>query len=674
MPAEPSTSSPTLTEQRLRTLLSVSMTLAQATTEAEARGRILAALAGGLGWPLAAYFEPDPQSGRLRCVTTWSAAAGTGAAVDYNEETRTVSFAPGEGLPGRVWASGQPLWARDVKEEPAWVRSALARRIGLGSVLLVPVRGSRGVGGVIELAALGIRDVDEPLYQMTASVGEQLGQFLERERVEAIARATEARSRAILDSALDAVVAIDHHGCITEFNPASERIFGFRRENVLGRSLGDVIVPPDLREAHRQGFRRYIETGAARVLGQRLELPALRADGSVFPCELYIVRIPQDGPPAFTSFLRDISDRKKQEAALRSSEARVRALVEHMLEGLIVANADGVVQELNPAAQRMFGYSRDEIVGQSIRRLMPEDEAASPDALSQAYERAVGRTSEWQARRKSGELFPMELQLWDFETEDGRFLAGHVRDLSARHEVDRLKKEFVATVSHELRTPLTSLRGSLGLLTAGVVGPLPPDTLRMVEIAERNTVRLIDLINGILDLERLGSGSVPLRPAPTPLGRVLERAHEAVAALAQQAGVALDLPPTPVVVQGDADRLVQLVVNLLGNAIKFSPAGTRVEVSVAEEGDAARTTVLDRGRGVPAEMREAIFERFRQVEGSDSRREGGTGLGLAICRTIVEQHGGTIGVEPREGGGSVFWFTLPLAVSAVGSEPGDLPR
>jgi signal transduction histidine kinase len=128
------------------------------------------------------------------------------------------------------------------------------------------------------------------------------------------------------------------------------------------------------------------------------------------------------------------------------------------------------------------------------------------------------------------------------------------------------------------------------------------------------------------------------------------------------------------VVQGDADRLVQLVVNLLGNALKFSPAGTRVEVSVAEEGDAARTTVLDRGRGVPAEMREAIFEAFRQVEGTDARREGGTGLGLAICRAIVEQHGGTIGVEPREGGGSVFRFTLPLAVSAVGSEPGDLPR
>jgi PAS domain S-box-containing protein len=650
-----------LAEERLRTLLSVSMTLAQAATEKEAKERILAALAGGLSWPLAAYFEPDTGADRLRCVATWSAAAGTPEAVEYDRETRAVSFASGEGLPGRVWSSGRPLWARDVREETAWIRSALAHRIGLGSVLLIPVRGSRGILGVVELASLAVREVDEALYQMVVSVGEQLGQFLERERAEAAARATEARSQAILGSALDAVLAVDHHGCLTEFNPASERTFGWRREEVLGRPLGDVIVPPELRQAHHEGFRRYLETGEARVLGRRLELPALRKDGSTFPCELSIVRISQEGPPAFTGFLRDISDRKKQEEALRASEARTRALVEHMVEGLIVANDEGIIQQANPAAQRMFGYTADELLGQSIRRLLPDEEAALPDALARAYERAAGRTTEWQARRKSGELFPMELQLWDFETTEGRFLAGHVRDLSSRHEVDRLKKEFVTTVSHELRTPLTSLRGSLGLLTAGVVGPLPPETLRMVEIAERNTVRLIELINGILDLERLGSGAVPLRLEPTPLGAVLERAHEAVAALAEQAGVQLDVPTTPLRVRGDAGRLVQLLVNLLGNALKFSPAGARSEVSVAEEAGEARTEVLDRGRGVPAEMREAIFEPFRQVEGTDARSRGGTGLGLAICRTIVEQHGGRIGVGPREGGGSRFWFTLPLA-------------
>jgi PAS domain S-box-containing protein len=524
---------------------------------------------------------------------------------------------------------------------------------------------------VLELADFAVRPTDAPLLELLTSVGEQLGRFLDRERAEVERSVSEARSQAILASALDAVVAIDHHGCITEFNPAAERIFGFRRDRVLGHPMSEVLVPPDLRDAHRKGLSRYLETEEPRVLGQRLELPAVRADGTAVPCELYIVRIPQEGPPAFTAFLRDITNRKQQEEALRASEARIRALVERMLEGLIVTDADGVIQELNPAAQAMFGYSREEAAGQSIRLFMPPELAEAPDSLSTAYELAVGRTTEWQAQRKSGELFPMELQLWDFETSEGRLLAGYVRDLSERHEVDRLKKEFVATVSHELRTPLTSLRGSLGLLTSGVVGSLPPDTLKMIEIAERNTVRLIDLINGILDLERLGTGAGQLSLAPMPLADAIEQAHEAVAALARKADVAIDPHRTDLVVHADERRLVQVLVNLLGNAIKFSSAGSGVEMEVDETDGHARVRGLDRGLGVPAEMQEAIFEPFRQVEGSDARREGGSGLGLAISRAIVEQHGGTIGVMPRERGGSVFWFTLPFppAEADEGSAP-----
>jgi PAS domain S-box-containing protein len=655
-------------EQRLSALLAVSAALASSKTGAEARERIVTALAEGLGWPLGAFWGPDEDGARLVCLATWSAAPAERASAAYETETRDTTFTATEGLPGRVWASGQPLWTRDVREETAWVRTALARQIGLATVLLVPVRGARRVRGVIELAALDVRETDQTLFGAVQGVGEQLGQFLDREEAEEQRRVSEARSQAILASALDAVVAIDHKGRITEFNPASERIFGFRRDEVLGQSMGDVLVPPHLRDAHRNGLQRYLDTEEPHVLGQRLELPARHADGSLIPCELYIVRIPQEGPPAFTAFLRDITERKEQEEALRSSEARTRALVDRMLEGLIVTDPDGVIQDLNPAGQRIFGYAREEIVGQSVRTLMPPEHAATPDALSRAYESSVGRVTEWPARRKSGEIFPMELQLWEFDTAEGRLLAGYVRDLSERHEIDRLKKEFVGTVSHELRTPLTSLRGSLGLLTSGVVGSLPPDTLKMVEIAERNTVRLIDLINGILDLERLGTGAVQLILAPTPLAEAIEKAHEAVAALAREAEVTIDRPRTDHVVNADEQRLVQVLVNLLGNAIKFSSAGSGVELEVDVTDGRARVRVLDRGRGVPGEMQQAIFEPFRQVEGTDARREGGSGLGLAISRAIVEQHGGRIGVEPREGGGSVFWFTLPLPSAAAGTE------
>jgi signal transduction histidine kinase len=181
-------------------------------------------------------------------------------------------------------------------------------------------------------------------------------------------------------------------------------------------------------------------------------------------------------------------------------------------------------------------------------------------------------------------------------------------------------------------------------------------------------VRLIDLINDILDLERMEAGQLSLDRQPTLLVTVLEGARETVEALAGQHEVALEVPSPDAVVLGDRDRLIQVVVNLLSNAIKFSPRGTRVRVDARLAGRRVRVAVSDEGRGVPPELREQIFEPFRQVEGSDARHKGGTGLGLAICRSIVEQHGGAIGVEGREGPGATFWFTIPTAEAAPGND------
>jgi len=223
-------------------------------------------------------------------------------------------------------------------------------------------------------------------------------------------------------------------------------------------------------------------------------------------------------------------------------------------------------------------------------------------------------------------------------------------------------------VSHELRTPLTSLRGSLGLLTLGVLGELPGPAREVVSIAERNTTRLVSLINDILDLERIQAGQLALDQRPTPLAAVLRSARETVDALAGQHEIAIEVPDADDLVLGDHDRLVQVAVNLLSNAIKFSPPGSPVLVEARREGHMVRVSVSDRGRGVPATLREAIFEPFRQVESNDARLKGGSGLGLSICRAIVEQHGGTIGVEAHDGPGATFWFTLPAAESVPAPE------
>jgi PAS domain S-box-containing protein len=346
--------------------------------------------------------------------------------------------------------------------------------------------------------------------------------------------------------------------------------------------------------------------------------------------------------------------------ALRESNDRMHALMDSMLEGLITISDRNVIEQVNPAAEAMFEYSAAELVGQHLKILMPQALAAQADQfLKDVAQRALGRITEWDGRRKSGEIFRFELGLFAFQTPEGHHFAGHLRDISERKKLEKMKREFVATVSHELRTPLTSIRGSLSLLAGGALGELPDEARDVVVIAERNTVRLIALINDILDLERVESAKLELKLEEVPLAVVLERALESVRGFAEQQGIALTAPPTQARVVADADRLVQVLVNLLSNAVKFSqPAGT-VSLAVAEIGGHAEVSVRDQGRGVPAHRREAIFERFGQVESSDARQKGGTGLGLAICKAIVEQHGGKIGVVSEPGRGSTFWFRIP---------------
>ncbi len=353
-------------------------------------------------------------------------------------------------------------------------------------------------------------------------------------------------------------------------------------------------------------------------------------------------------------------DRARAAQALSASEAQTRAVVENMMEALIVVDDRSIVRAMNPAAQRVFGYKAEELVGRPLALLVPESVAPDPSLfLREARRRALGRITEWEGRRKNGEVFPLELSLFEFRTPEGRRFAGSIREISERREVERLKKEFVSTVSHELRTPLTSIRGSLGLLAGGVLGELPPQAAEVIAVAERNVLRLVRLINDILDLERFDSGRIEMHFEAVPLDSIFTRSLEAVRSFAEQEGVTLETSPAAARVWADGDRLVQVLVNLLSNAVKFSPRGGVVSLSASREDEWSRVSVRDQGRGIPASFREAIFERFRQVEASDARQKGGSGLGLAICKTIIEQHGGSIGVESEEGKGSVFWFRLP---------------
>jgi PAS domain S-box-containing protein len=380
--------------------------------------------------------------------------------------------------------------------------------------------------------------------------------------------------------------------------------------------------------------------------------------------------LPQPDPMLLEAFLAvgsqvaQLLERDAADGALRASEERMRAVLENMLEGLIVSDPSGTILSLNSAAEQMLGFKSWELVGENLAMLLPRSVQDPARFLSDAMQRALGRVTEWDLRRKNGEMFRCELTLYEFQTPTGRNYAGHVRDISEKRKLERMKKEFVATVSHELRTPLTSIRGSLSLLSAGAMGPLDPEALEVVQIAERNAIRLIALINDILDLERLESGRLDLEIKPHDVADVVTRAIDSVAGMAQTRGVRIATGPAPGRFMGDPERLVQVLVNLLSNAVKFSPDGAVVNVDCAALDHSVEVRVKDQGRGIPASYRDLIFNRFQQVEASDSRQKGGSGLGLAICKSIVEQHGGTIGFESEHGHGSTFWFRIPQPAEA----------
>ncbi|MGN6167797.1 MAG: PAS domain S-box protein [Solirubrobacteraceae bacterium] len=264
-------------------------------------GRLLDAIGGSLGWDFGAWWEVAPDGSKLLCIETWRSSSLRDRAFELL--SRQTVFGLGEGLPGRVCATGEPSWIVDVAEDLNFPRARGAAGAGLHSAFAFPVQSAGGGLGAIEMFAAQIRVPDEELLQTMASLGSQLGQLIERRRAEAAVRESNERRRAILEAALDAVITIDEHGRVVEFNPAAERTFGYARAETVGQDMADLIVPPSLRARHRAAFQRLVRTGEPRVIDQRLELIGMQADRSEFPVELTITRIDLPGPPMFTGLV-----------------------------------------------------------------------------------------------------------------------------------------------------------------------------------------------------------------------------------------------------------------------------------------------------------------------------------------------------------------------------------
>ncbi len=483
-------------------------------------------------------------------------------------------------------------------------------------------------------------------------------------------------------------------------NPAFTRMSGYTLEEVLGKTPR-ILQGQKTDRATLDRIRTALETWQP----VRVDLINYHKDGTEFWVEMSIVPISDKNGwfSHWVSVQRDISDRKQAEAALQQlnellerrvlqrtreleisqaelgeSEALFRSLSESSPVGIFKIDAEGKCTYTNPRCQAIGGFPSASALGKGWMRFVHrEDLKLILSEWSQSRSLDGDFSCEFRHIQPKGTIRICQVKIAPIFAGGGQLIGyvGTVIDITESREIEKMKNEFISIVSHELRTPLASIRGSLGLLAAGVLKNKPETAKQMLEIASNETERLVRLVNDILDLERLEASQVTIVKQWCDAQVLMRKSAEAVLSVAAENQIDLAILPATAQIWADPDRIVQMLVNLLSNAIKFSAPGSTVTVRVEDLGDslpdsyASRVLfeVKDRGRGIPADKLETIFGRFQQVDASDSRQKGGTGLGLAICRSIVQQHGGRIWAESVVSEGSSFYFTLPAPFEGEGS-------
>ncbi len=481
----------------------------------------------------------------------------------------------------------------------------------------------------------------------------------EQRRSEEALRASEARYRALVESSPNGVAIHQEEKCVF-INPAGARLLGAHKpEELLGKFALD-LVHPDYREIARQRIQRSLaEWQPAPPLEEKL----IRLDGSVIDVEVTAVPIMYEGGrPAMQVVFHDITERKRMEEELKASEERYRDLFENANDGIYILDRAGRILALNRKAEEITGYKLDEVFGQSYTLLLPpgpERKKARRAFLKNM--RGEPDKNELTITRKDGRNVILELStrpIWH----DGQIVGiqGIGRDITERKELESFKSEFISTVSHELRTPLTSIKGYVDLVLAGDVGPLTPEQKEFLTIVSQNTTRLTELINDLLEIERLESGRIEFEFAVLDLAEVLHNVARSLQVNAQQKGLEFITEIAPgLKVRGDRDRLAQVFLNLINNAIKYTPAGTVELKAYRDEDDMVVVAVRDSGIGISESDMKKLFQKFFRADDPYVRKAGGTGLGLSIAKAIVERHHGTITVTSQLGQGSTFTVRLP---------------
>jgi PAS domain S-box-containing protein len=489
-----------------------------------------------------------------------------------------------------------------------------------------------------------------------------------RQMVQSIADAS-LRERAMVDNAADVIFSLDANGKFIKVSPASTRVWGYEPEDLIGSRFSLVLLADDVEAASKTIKDISSGAGAGTV---SFENRVQRKDGTVVDMRWSAQWV--SSQKALFCVAHDITERKVAEDLLRANETRVKAILDNMLVGLVMTDQSGRIESVNSRTRQLFGYDEHELIGLHYDTLFSYEKEVSDGAgqdmmiVEEVKKPSMGRMLELQAKRKDDSCFPAEVTLSEFDSPEGRHLMLNLLDITERHEVERLKKEFLSMVSHDLRSPLSSVLTSLSLLSVGAFGSLNKDGQELLVHSENELNWLMQLTKDLLDIARMEAGKLDLRWGKVRVSTICEKAVMAIQGSAQQRKITLDLPEQDYLLKADGDRLTQVLVHLLSEAIRNSTDESKIEISAHIDGSEIELRVSQPAMHISSSYLKLVDDKALMMPGQTTREKRSSSLELAICKKIIEGHKGSLGASSDTRKGSALWFRVPY-IPGLASRP-----
>ncbi len=674
---------------------------AESASVTEASTRVLEAVCDRLGWQFGAFWRVDPQANRVRCIDVSCRKEGL---VPFIEASRRAAFPPGVGLPGRVWAADRPAWVPDVTRDDNFPRAPFALQVGLHGAFGFPIRSRNRITGVMEFFSQAIEEPDEELLGLMATIGSQVGQLMARREAEEAVRASEARKaaisaeleatnetlrareeqlRLITDAAPALISYVDVHSCYRLNNRAYETWFGRSPESIRGKHMREVLG-----EAAWERLRPHVEAALSGKQVAFEEPMPYKEGGTRWVSVTYTPHRGRDGAvEGFVVLVFDVTERKRAEADFRYLMEHARCLIWHAYVEARQPPATGYHWDVQvfdeEAAQRFLPLEIPPGQTYPIAFFLnkpPEDRVMVDRNAAAAFE--AGRDyyrQEYRCRRRDGQdrwlleethIEPLGHARWRTVgvctdiTERRRAEAALRQQAEELREMDRQKDQFLAVLGHELRNPVGIMTNAMHLLRRR--SGENPRALDSCDVLERQLRQIARIVGDLQDASRIKLGRLDLNPQAVDLVGLVRQVVDAArpAAEERQQWLSLELPAEPMMVAGDPERLHQVFMNLLHNAIKYTEPGGVIRMTAARDGASGAVRVADSGVGIAVEALPEVFEMFTQSDRSGVQAKGGLGIGLGLVRALVEMHGGKVtAASEGEGQGSEFVVHLPLAAA-----------